>query len=192
MKLYHVSLGWKETPKLFIPRVPKNRAENENETIKRICLSTDIIGCLTAMPDKPHKYNTKITVYECDVHDYIDYNELYFSNKVCDSYLTHECWYLKPITMTGKHLILKSFESDWVFIAEEDKKKRCIQEAVFYLTKHGVTIHNKIIKKLYEYPFSVSLEQILPELFYDNDLDMDDVFSGLLDSVRTFSNIELV
>ncbi|MFB3897535.1 MAG: hypothetical protein ACE14V_14660 [bacterium] len=47
--LYHVSFVKLKSRTLY-PRIPKQRADNENNTIKRICFATTIEKALTAMP----------------------------------------------------------------------------------------------------------------------------------------------
>ena len=71
---------------------------------------------------KPYRYNTKLTIYQCDVEDFVRYDELYLSGKVYDACLTQECWYLKPLVMDGKYVFLKEFACDCQFVPLEHKK----------------------------------------------------------------------
>lgn len=47
---YHVSTNIHHDG-TFIPRIPQNRHEDENDTIPRVCVSSTIEGCFTAMPN---------------------------------------------------------------------------------------------------------------------------------------------
>lgn len=47
---YHVSMEHEQEIEEFIPRIPKHRIENENDTHERICVSTTIKGCIKAAP----------------------------------------------------------------------------------------------------------------------------------------------
>lgn len=55
--LYHVSLI-RHNYNRFTPRIPESRSRKtrENDTIKRICLSSNIEGCLTAIPERGLEY----------------------------------------------------------------------------------------------------------------------------------------
>ena len=190
MKLYHVSMGWTETPKLFIPRIPKTRANFEDGITKRICLSTSIEGCLNAMAEKPYRYNTKLTIYQCDVEDFVRYDELYLSGKVYDACLTQECWYLKPLVMDGKYVFLKEFACDCQFVPLEHKKKELITRILSLLEEYPIDIpyditlleHNTMYDLMY---------QILPSYFTSCDLDLEDVFGSIgLPSLRTMYHLK--
>lgn len=57
--LHHVSIE-KVKNDIFYPRIPKNRIEGENSSIKRICFSKKIEKCITAMPNGIRKIENLI------------------------------------------------------------------------------------------------------------------------------------
>lgn len=75
MKLYHVSYNKVDR---FIPRVPKERAEGENDDIPRICFSDSIEKCIAAKPSGPTALEIAeeegipvcLYVYSIDTEDY--------------------------------------------------------------------------------------------------------------------------
>ena len=194
MKLYHIAMGWTEISKLFVPRVPETRAYGEDDVTKRICLSTSIEGCFNAMANKPYQSNTKITLYEVNTDDYVSYEKLYSTGKVYDAYLTHECWYLQPIIMTGKHLILKNFESDIEFVPDETRKDEFLCFLFDYLENHkNVFCSNEfesLIDGLESHSVAEILFEILPPYFDKYLLDMDDICADILSSIRIMYNLE--
>lgn len=191
MKLYHVSMGWTELSKDFIPRIPESRALHEDDTTKRICLSTSIEGCLSAMADKPYKSNTKITIYECDVDHFVDYNELYDSGKVLDAHITKECWYLEPITMNGKHLLLKYFECDCKFVPDEQLKAEFINHVLYYVQMNQLALPKDIFDNITSCSVKQLLYHILPPYFDNNNLDLDEVCEQVFMHIRTMYNLQL-
>lgn len=113
MKLYHLSgdiNNLKE--KRFIPRIPDCMMENENKTIKRICFSDNILGCLRALPEEGNGIGSKANnrlrrgipivydVYTIEVDNNINtYSPEYLNKKgyVKDSLLTKEYWILEEV-----------------------------------------------------------------------------------------------
>lgn len=53
LHLYHISqlLENQEEIKQFVPRIPESRANEENETIPRVCVSDSLEGCFKGHPD---------------------------------------------------------------------------------------------------------------------------------------------
>ena len=103
MKLYHVSYNKVDR---FIPRVPKERAEGENDDIPRICFSDSIEKCIAAKPSGPTAleiaeeegipvclYVYSIDTEDYDKHDLFDPTEVFLWG-VPDARFTHEWWLL--------------------------------------------------------------------------------------------------
>lgn len=120
-KLYDTELN-------FYPRIPKNRLENENNTIKRICVSTSISGAFNAIyqtinaaldlnfhgPFLKPIYVYGIKKSEVTAKDIYDNNYLYKNHLVPDVLITDEYWILKPIKMEFLDaVILKNSEEDY-------------------------------------------------------------------------------
>lgn len=125
MKLYHISKDFKNNIDKFIPRIPRDRAKGENNTINRICVSPTINGCLNGEPSIsynmfdyptmeffcPHQAMEQLStlldheektgylykVYEFDVDDSkIIKPEFLFENKlVPDALFSKEHWIIK-------------------------------------------------------------------------------------------------
>ncbi|RHB41980.1 hypothetical protein DW886_15610 [Enterocloster aldenensis] len=193
MKLYHVSMDWSQTPKLFIPRIPESRAYDEDDVTERICLSTTIAGALSAIANKPTETCTwkKITVYELETDDYIDSLDLYMSGKVNDSILTHECWYLKPVVLNGRHMLLRNFSYSYEFIPNEKRKDEYISYAIYYLKEQGVDLSKKIMDDLNCCTLAEAMLEILPGIFDEHHLDLDSISCDLLCSTRVMYDLEL-
>lgn len=124
--LYHISYEYGQVINKFIPRVPPDyiRAQGEDGVTPRICASTKINGCLTAMPeggsnimdqlDRFYEHGISGVLYnlyefkiEQDMKKYIDTpTKLYRQDKVIDSFLTKEYWIKKEIEPTKRELIL--------------------------------------------------------------------------------------
>lgn len=101
IKLYHVSFDLREPlHKKFVPRIPANTINEENEKIPRICFSNSIQGCIRAIagyPKTDYSY-VDIVVWEHEFYDnnnLYDWNYLYVNNFVPDAAVTHEYWYTK-------------------------------------------------------------------------------------------------
>lgn len=193
MTFYHVSLGWTEEYKRFVPRIPEFRAYGEDDVTKRICISDSISGCLSAIPDKPYRTDIwkEITVYKCEIENYIGFKELYWTGKVFDAYLTHECWYLEPIEMAGRHMLLRGFDSCYEFVPNEQRTDEYILYAVDYLKNHNVRITDEIKKRLYSCSMLEAMYDIFPQIFHEHDLDLDEVSEEILATTRIITNPEL-
>jgi hypothetical protein len=110
---YHLSyLGHEGT---FTPRVPANRIKGiEEETILRVCVSTTIEGCLSALPrgkmtfaqanmERRGYYQVfKIDTEKLGIRDdfIIHSNTLYQNDWVRDAESTGECWITTPFTVS--------------------------------------------------------------------------------------------
>lgn len=75
------------------PRIPKNRLPDENNKIKRICVSQSINGCLTAVGG--FKIGDVVYIHKCQYNDPIQPD----INDVCDVYLTGEVWITEPVKL---------------------------------------------------------------------------------------------
>lgn len=193
MKLYHVSMGWTEPIKSFVPRVPDSRAYEEDDKTKRICFSTTLEGAMSAIANKPTETCTwkKFTVYEFETDDYIDYMELYRSGKVNDAILTHECWYLKPVILKGKHMLLRDFRYSYEYIPNEKQKEEYICYAIGYLKEQGIDVPLEILNELNDCTLAEAMLDILPRIFDKHHLDLDSISCDLLCSTRVMYDLEL-
>lgn len=194
MKLYHIALGWQKETKEFIPRIPKLIAVNENKEIKRICLSDSIEGCLSAIPYKPQNSMSKkkITIYKGDFDKYIGYKELYFSGKVPDAYLTHEHWILDPVQMTGKHVYLKNFESNYEYVPDEKKHQDFIKNTISILRKNKYKNIKELILVLQKNTMAEAMLTILPEIMNSYLIDWDDICGDILNTTRLVLEPEIL
>ena len=119
-ELYSVCLPELSEETIFYPRIPKNRADDEDSCIPRICLSSSLSGCISAVPWGGKDFETmiplvysykenescviKVSVF--DIND-IDKNNiltpeyLYQKDYVRDAKINSEYWVinqnLKPI-----------------------------------------------------------------------------------------------
>lgn len=151
MKYYHISNG-EEIINKFIPRVPEDRNIYEDDKIKRICVSTSLDGCLSAVPwqyDIEYYADEElpITVYEFEIDekDIINSEYLYNNNLVADANITKECWVTKEIEPNKIYdIILKEFSSEIYAIIPNDKKhdKNFIENGLY---KNGTEY------KIYDY-----------------------------------------
>lgn len=118
MKLYHVSLDWTKD-NVFEPRIPTNRMDEEDSVTPRICLSTSVAGCLSAIPGGGSKLadlleGTKsiIKVFVFDTEnmnlqegDLLDHHVLYQEYNVLDAPHTEEYWSLVALEATTSHFV---------------------------------------------------------------------------------------
>ena len=74
--------------------------------------------------------------------------ELYISGKVNDAILTHECWYLKPVVLSGTHMLLRDFSYSYEFIPNEDVRDEYLNYAIYYLKDQGVDLSKKVMDDL--------------------------------------------
>lgn len=87
--LYHLSL--QSNLSELIPNVPECAVSiYENTTIKRVCFSDFIEGCLSAMQDLPHKYYVYTPIQNVNVYTpSVD--------EVRDVKINHEYWVLDKV-----------------------------------------------------------------------------------------------
>jgi len=78
--------------KILYPRIPKNRMNNEDEEIERVCVSQSIDGCLIATY---YDIGDIIYVYTCESNKVISPT----IKQVEDSPFTGEQWIVEPIKM---------------------------------------------------------------------------------------------
>lgn len=105
-KLYHISKS-PEIIKEFEFRVPQNRAKSEDSSTKRICLSENVEGALSAVPwggsNLEDLEESEVIVYEFDVEsinvsNIVTPEYLYQNNLVPDTGITREYWLTKGRT----------------------------------------------------------------------------------------------
>lgn len=105
--LYHLSVDDNLT--LLTPRIPECAVSiYEDTSIKRVCFSDYIEGCLSALQDLPRKYYVYVPEEE------IQESDIYYPtvDEVRDVKYTHEVWILKEVRV--KHIgIIQSFDYDW-------------------------------------------------------------------------------
>lgn len=112
MILYHISVDLRHNGN-FEPRIPPKATEKEDVTIPRICVSTSIEGCLSAMPDGGASLGVfnrnfhgiyklfRIDTYALDLVDHtISSQELVEKGYVVDAVITEEYWITKGFTVT--------------------------------------------------------------------------------------------
>lgn len=112
MILFHVSTNLYHDGK-FTPRIPKDRLENENDSLPRICACSTIDDCFSAMPEGSSNLEVKnakrrgyYLVFRIDTeklgipNDKIIGNEaLYEDGKVTDADITKEHWITKSFVV---------------------------------------------------------------------------------------------
>jgi len=120
MQFFHVSkdliLGEIE----FIPRIPKYRCKDEDDTTKRICVCPSIKEAISAFPykgefvncDMKFKKNNYLSVFNTESTNFLSDEAIH--DKVPDSHITKEHWLLEPFKATAniikiKKLILSGF-----------------------------------------------------------------------------------
>lgn len=122
LNLYHVSTLLESEPVLFTPRVPESRMTGEDETVPRICFSTDITECLKSLPDsydgvynKVFKQETEgvpalFSLFEtsgCEVESQhlVTPEVLVTKNFVPDAVKHQEHWVTKELLLTPSSLL---------------------------------------------------------------------------------------
>lgn len=124
MKLYHVSKRLDDVEQ-FAPRIPENRIEREDDTVKRICVSKSVGGCLSAVPDggselEQYLFDTGgfVQVFVFDTHtlglseeEVIPPDVLYQKGWVEDAVATGEHWITVPVKPTESYWLLIG---DWM------------------------------------------------------------------------------
>lgn len=114
----------------FSPRIPKIILSGEDKTIPRLCLSSNVDGCLSALP-KMHllggnsTYKNQYTgiffaVYYFDIPDSSPHllKPKDIKKKVSDAIENQEYWYLKPIKPFDiKYICVKNISQlDYIFL----------------------------------------------------------------------------
>lgn len=109
MKLFHLDKDTENIIQRFIPRIPDAdcRMEGEDSIVSRICVSTSIDGCLSAVPwqcsiEYFADEELPVRVYEFEITDesILDYKYLYENGLVNDANITKEHWILESIVPT--------------------------------------------------------------------------------------------
>ena len=98
VKLYHVSQESHDGD-IFRPRVPENRLEYEDEKVRRVCVSTSVIGALRgiACDDVDGDYKIYMPVgIGWEISDFIYKPTV---NELPDVIETREKWILCPVKM---------------------------------------------------------------------------------------------
>ena len=80
--------------KTLEPLIPKNRMRDEDNKIKRICVSSSIAGCLTAIHIL--KEGNYVYIHSCESDSVIQPT----IKQVPDVQLTGELWIIEPVKMT--------------------------------------------------------------------------------------------
>ena len=99
MNYFHLSYD-NQNGKMFKPRIPSNRIDGEDGKIKRICVSTSIVGCLRAITDTMSFYRWKDEEFYVHV-------PLHYTGKIIkptkaqvpDVYCTKEKWLIEKARM---------------------------------------------------------------------------------------------
>lgn len=159
MYLYHASFDLNEKEKLFIPRIPKSKAKNENDSIKRICFSESIEGCLTAignLADQLETTNWNILIFKVDTNEldkeYLRDPQFIYNALVEDALITREWWYLNPINLIGEQYKILDMESDAYFIVHEYQRDQ---------------IMNWLLNRGYDFRYVQDLEYLVNTLLYE-------------------------
>lgn len=148
MKLYRVSFDTSASlNRTFVPMIPESAGLEEDKTIKRVCLSSSIEGCLQAIPrgGKDISVGTEFIVYEAEINT-LDENLIFpeeVRDYVPDALENEEYWYMKELHMTGKKVKLTNFdyscELAFTAVDEDDFIARMLdtvsEEAYKYIEK---------------------------------------------------------
>lgn len=132
MKLYRLELDVNNIKCSHFPRVPEILARNENNNIKRVCLSSSIEGAINSAPwgggDIEDLFidgfmpSILIRVYVYNINEddenLIHPIELYKQDLVPDAIYTDEHWYLDEISYDETFLI--EITSFYGFVSEDD------------------------------------------------------------------------
>jgi hypothetical protein len=152
IKLFHVSFDITEPLcKLFIPRVPKNPMNGEDEIYKRICFSDSVTGCINSIGKvlEPYDNTDSVTIIvwekEVDLLDknLISWRRLYEDNLVPDAAITHEYWYLEKTCIDGAYYQVMNVKETMENKIQIDIIKPCYKEKILkILLKYGVDVRN--------------------------------------------------
>lgn len=131
--LYHVSYNLEEPlQKEFVPRIPGNSVNEENQTTPRVCLSDSIQGCIRAINGYPRTDSGYVDIivwkHEFDeTKDLYNWEYLYSNYLVPDAAVTHEHWYTKKIVMDGAIYRVSDIEYKTLYSFHPKYKKDIIQ-----------------------------------------------------------------
>ena len=133
--LYHVDiLGTENEIKEFVPRIPKSRIAGEDNTIKRICVSKNIEGCLGAISwgqkiNRNIKEFQVLRVYVFDKKDIKRDNlildeDLYKRGLVLDAKIHNECWIINQSIKPCKifYISINSYDIEYKNLIEPNYK----------------------------------------------------------------------
>lgn len=131
MKLFNITLDLKDKPTILKPYIPFSAAEDEDRITPRVCLSSNITGCLQAIGNRYIAVGEKFILRTVNINTNSKYlitpEKLKNTNKVPDALENKEYWYLKEIECTSTMLRIDDFDFDfdlaWSLIAPKDYKK---------------------------------------------------------------------
>lgn len=131
--LYHLSFDVLETIEEFVPRIPDQRIEGEDDTSLRICCSDSIENALVALPNNADflsstKLFPLIKVYELDETKVEGSNLLtpeLIQDKVSDALVTKEHWITTNIKPSNFYIIQ-------VTNMDYDESSKTINELKYY------------------------------------------------------------
>lgn len=181
--LYHMDLLRGEEIEKFIPRVPNNRLSLENSTIKRICVSTTLEGCLGSAPWGASKVfefpeNMIFRVYEFDVNDINNGNlllteDLMNNNYVADACLYDECWIINQDIKPSNIFYIKidNYDDKLETFLHVDENSEVVNESrVLVLKDLAYTMIDKS-ELIYGHEFEFSLKELELLTFGTNDIE---------------------
>lgn len=155
-KLYHLSL-YPVKNNLFVPRIPSVRFVGENNNIPRICFSTSIEGCISAIPGGinsmkvllKNEHIEGIYLYEIDSSQIKLENiktpmKLLKEGLVPDALWTDECWAINQKVKCKKPKLIKI--KDIQSKIGNVNEKKCIEYAT-YVEYEVLTENNNILEK---------------------------------------------
>lgn len=180
--LYHVSYDLSEPlHKEFIPRIPNNTVNEEDESILRICFSDSIQGCIRAICGYPKTDSGYVDVivwkHEFQSNDDLyDWKYLYSHNLVPDAAVTHEYWYTKKIVLDGVLYRISNIEHRILYSFQLKYKKNILQILSNYIDNLSIfdnidlcTIINEWLPRNLPLVEEEIIEQMKDELAYDEE-----------------------
>lgn len=181
--LYHVSYDLSEPlHKEFIPRIPNNTVNEEDESILRICFSDSIQGCIRAISGYPKTDSEYVDVivwkheFQNNDDDLYDWKYLYSHNLVPDAAVTHEYWYTKKIVLDGALYRISNIEHRILYSFQPKYKKNILQILSNYIDNLSIfdnidpcTIINEWLPRNLPLVEEDIIEQMKDELAYDEE-----------------------
>lgn len=169
IKVTHVSRD--NNIKVFYPRIPKHRVFKENNTIRRVCVSTNVRNCIQSFP---YRSDLIWDLYNIDKGTYLVVYEFYINEKhvlepkkvftfgVPDAMDNKEHWVMKRCKPYRKQIIRimdfklsKYNKYTWEYYGEITKLKY----------KYSVEGHDRILKDtIYEYSNYIKLKRLFIKL----------------------------